>query len=144
PLVLRHELGLSADQAVGQGPQLFDQPDIVVARAKVETPLENRSGRDSGGAPSGGGRRINWVSRIQPIVQLPAGLGAEVDVGILVLWPALPGVGDRRRDSITRQMVREVAADPQLVVSDPVVRYLPLAHQPMDLLWCFRQARGVA
>ncbi len=41
-------------------------------------------------------------------------------------------------------MVREVAADPQLVESDPVVRYLPLAHQPMDRRGGFRQARGVA
>src|SRR5208337_1357714 len=105
PLVLRHELGLSADQAVGQGPQLFDKPDIVVARAKVETPLGNRSGWAARGR-----RRKDREGRIQPIVQLPAGLGAQVDVGVWVLRPALPGVGDRRRDSITRQMVREVAA----------------------------------
>ena len=39
PLVLRQQLGPLADQSVGQGPQLIDQPDIVLARAKVEGPL---------------------------------------------------------------------------------------------------------
>src|SRR5208282_1828850 len=61
-----------------------------------------------------------------------------------VLRPALPGVGDRRRDSITRQMVREVAADPELVERDLVVRYVPPGYQPMDRRGCFRQARVVA
>ena len=43
-------LHLPADQAVGQGPQLLDQPDIVRARAKVERPLWHRSGRQPAGA----------------------------------------------------------------------------------------------
>src|SRR5208337_1026150 len=109
------------------------------ARAKVERPLWHRSGWVTRGR-----RRKDRVSRIQPIVQLPAGLGAQVDIRVWVLRPALPGIGNRRRDSITRQMVREVAADPQFVESDPVVRYLPLAHQPMDRRGSFRQSRVVA
>src|SRR5208337_2771293 len=74
PLVLRHELALPADEAVGQGPELIDQPDIVRARAKVERPLWHRSGW-----AAWGGRLIDRVGRIQPIPQLPAGLGAQVD-----------------------------------------------------------------
>ena len=87
---------------------------------------------------------IDRVGRVQPIAQLPAGLGAQVDVGVGVLRPALPGVGDRRRDSMTRQMVGEVAADPQLVERDLVVRYVPPGYQPMNRRGGFRQARGVA
>src|SRR5208282_4210233 len=55
-----------------------------------------------------------------------------------------PGVGDRRRDTPTRQMVWEVAADPELVERDLVVRYAPLDCQPMDGLGCFRQAHAFA
>src|SRR5271157_3712902 len=77
PLVLRHQLRLPADQSVGQGPQLIDQPNVVRARAKVERPLWHRSGWAGptvgcwGGGPTGGargGRRIDRVGRIQPIV----------------------------------------------------------------------------
>src|SRR5208337_5157095 len=41
-------------------------------------------------------------------------------------------------------MVREVAADAQLVESDLVVRYVPPGYQAMDRRGGFRQARAVA
>src|SRR5208282_902068 len=77
PLVVRHQLRLPADRSVSQWPQLLDQPNVVRARAKVERPLWHRSGWAGptagcwGGGPTGGargGRRIDRVGRIQPIV----------------------------------------------------------------------------
>jgi hypothetical protein len=69
------------------------------------------------------------VGRIQPIAQIPAGLGAQVNERVRVLWLAFAGVGDRRRDAPARQAFWEVAADPELVERDLVVRYVPLAPE---------------
>ncbi len=73
-------------KAVRQGTQLFDQPGIVHARAKVEGGLRSRVG---GAAASGG--LVTHVAHVQAVVQLPGGLAAQVDErGIL--GPSLPGV----------------------------------------------------
>ncbi len=129
PLVLGHELDLAADLAVGQRPQLIDQAGKVLAGAKVKRPLGNRSGRAARDR-----RRKGRVGRIEPVAQLPGGLGAQVDVGLRVARPALAGSGNRRRDAKTRQMVGEVAAHPQLVERDPAVRHVPLPTLPRQNL----------
>ena len=122
PLIFGHQLGLVADQAVRQGTQLFDQPGIVHARAKVEGRLRSRVG---GGAASGG--LETHVAHVQAIVQLPGGLASQVDErGIL--GPSLPGVAkllETRRiriDDLDRaQLSAEPGRDPAGL--EPVTRH---------------------